>query len=73
MTSSIICGYNDFNESHGYGRLKYLIGCLGVYAMHYYCKLEVVIISFKLHNLVNQASKQVHGWVDLKGTRKNIH
>jgi hypothetical protein len=41
MAYNITCGYINFNDSHGYGRLKYLTSCYGVYAMHYSCKLEV--------------------------------
>lgn len=41
LTYNIICNYIVFNDGHGYGMLEHLIGCVGVYALRYYYKLEV--------------------------------
>ncbi len=38
---NIFYGYIAFNNGCGYGVLEHLIGCLGAYALRYYCKLEV--------------------------------
>jgi hypothetical protein len=38
----ILCGYMVLNNGRGYGMLEHLIGCLGVYVLRYYYKLEVV-------------------------------
>jgi hypothetical protein len=40
LVYSLIYGYFIFN-ARAYGRLKYELGYLGVYALHYYFKLEV--------------------------------
>jgi hypothetical protein len=36
-----ICKYIIFNGNFGYGRLEELIGCLGVYALWHYYKMEI--------------------------------
>jgi hypothetical protein len=48
LKHNILCGYIVFNDGHGYGVLEHLISCLGVYALRYYCKLEVAYNKYYL-------------------------
>ncbi len=57
MVYHIICGYINFNDSHGYGRLKYLTSCYRVYAMHYSSKLEVTYQKYCHKNYITQFGK----------------
>ncbi len=41
FTYNILYGYIIFNDGRGYGVLEHLIGCLGVYVLQYYHRLEV--------------------------------
>ncbi len=46
LTYSIIYGYIWYNEPKGYGALKFIVGCLGLYALRYYCRLEIEYCSY---------------------------
>jgi hypothetical protein len=41
LAYSIISSYIQYNEPKGYGVLKFTVGCLGLYALRYYCRLEI--------------------------------
>ncbi len=41
LAYSIICCYIQYHEPCGYEMLEFTIGCLGVYVLRYYCKLEI--------------------------------
>ncbi len=41
LAYSIICGYIQYNEPKGYGVLEFTVGCLGLYTLRYYCRLEI--------------------------------
>jgi hypothetical protein len=48
LAYNIMCGYIIFNDRRGYGVLEHLMGCLGAYALCYYCKLEVAYNKYYL-------------------------
>jgi hypothetical protein len=41
-----------FNDSCGYGVLEHFTGCLGAYALQYYCKLELVYNKYYLKHTI---------------------
>jgi len=45
---NIIYNYIVSNNGHGYDVLEHLTCCLGVYALRYYCKLEVAYNKYYL-------------------------
>ncbi len=46
-----------FNNEHGYGMLEDLTSCLGVYALRYYCKLEVAYKKYYLNHTTTISHK----------------
>lgn len=48
LAYNIMCSYIIFNDRRGYGVLEHLMGCLGAYALRYYCKLEVAYNKYYL-------------------------
>ncbi len=41
LAYNIIYGYIQYNEPKGYRMLKFTMGCLRLYALRYYYKLEI--------------------------------
>jgi hypothetical protein len=48
LAYNILCGYIVFNDSHGYGVLEHLMGCLNAFALQYYYKLKVAYNKYYL-------------------------
>jgi hypothetical protein len=53
LAHNIIYGYIWYNEPKGYGALEFTVGCLGLYALKYYCKLEIEYCSYYHHQIPN--------------------
>jgi len=54
---NIFCDYIVFNDGRGYGMLEHLIGCMGAYALQYYCKLEVAYNKYYLKQTMATSHK----------------
>jgi len=52
LTCSIICGYIQYNELKGYKMLEFIVGCLRLYALRYYCRLEIKYYSHYHHHQI---------------------
>jgi hypothetical protein len=50
----IICGYIQYNEPKGYGALEFTMGCLGLYALRYYYKLEIKYCNYYHHHQITR-------------------
>jgi hypothetical protein len=52
LAYNIICSFIQYCESYDYGILEWTMRCFGVYALHYYYKLEVKYIDSIVKDLI---------------------
>jgi hypothetical protein len=64
FTYNILYGYIIFNDAHGYGVLEHLIGCLGVYVLQYYHKLEVAYNKYLWNIQQWLVTSQILSWLE---------
>jgi hypothetical protein len=57
LVYNIIYGYIVCNDGHGYGVLKHLTSCLSVYALRFYCNLEVAYNKYYLKHTTTSNHK----------------
>jgi hypothetical protein len=52
LAYNLICCFIQYHELHGYGILELTMKYLGVYALHYYIRLEVKYVDLVVKDLV---------------------
>jgi hypothetical protein len=52
LAYNIICGYIRYNEPKGYKALEFIMGCLRLYALKYYYRLEIEYCSYYHHHQI---------------------
>jgi hypothetical protein len=46
LAYNIVCYYVQYHQPRGYGALKFEVGCLGLYALQYCCKLKIAFENY---------------------------
>jgi hypothetical protein len=50
LTYNIVCCYIQYHQPRGYRALKFEVNRLGLYALQYYCKLEITFKDYYRHH-----------------------
>jgi hypothetical protein len=58
LVYSIIYGYIQYNEPKGYKVLEFTMGYLGLYALRYYCRLEIKYCNYYHHHQIIECGHQ---------------
>jgi hypothetical protein len=46
----IVCCYIQYHQPRGYNALEFEVGCLGLYVLWHYCKLEITYEDYYCHH-----------------------
>jgi len=66
LSYNIVCYYIQCHQPRGYGALEFEVGCLGLYILRHYCKLEIVYEDYYHHHQTSTSSQPtfIMTWIE---------